>query len=317
MKFRKLTAAAFVFVLAVCLFGGLPFGRAGLITAYAADKTISFPDYYTSGAAVRVYAKNTITASSSKTITNNVFDFSDGSNTVTANDGSFDGSSWSGSAKSVTFTVGGTSGHNKLKSSAVTYVGSTPTYTVTFDSNGGSSVTSQTIESGKKATEPAEPDRYGFIFEGWYNGEDAFNFNTAITSDITLTAKWTEIVVTPTFTVTIPAKVTLGDEPVRVEVTEMMNVNTLHVSIEGEGGKFELKSGTNTLPYTITGKQHFNSTNTDSEWDISNGETVLKIDDPSDTGNPNYIELKFNKPDSEPEYAGKYTGTVTFNIAIT
>ena len=65
-------------------------------------------------------------------------------------------------------------------------------YTVTFDSNGGTEVKSQKIESGKKATEPeTNPTKEGYGFAGWYNGETVFDFDTAIKADITLKAKWT------------------------------------------------------------------------------------------------------------------------------
>ena len=67
-------------------------------------------------------------------------------------------------------------------------------YTVTFDSKGGTSVAQQTVESGKTATKPAVPSKNGFVFIGWYSDtglESAFNFDTAITGDITLYAKWT------------------------------------------------------------------------------------------------------------------------------
>ena len=70
----------------------------------------------------------------------------------------------------------------------------TVTYTVTFNSNGGSDVESQTVESGSKATEPAVPEKNGSIFNGWYSDSGLttpFSFDMAITGDITLYAKWT------------------------------------------------------------------------------------------------------------------------------
>ena len=69
------------------------------------------------------------------------------------------------------------------------------TYTVTFDSNGGSAVSSQTVEENGKAVKPADPTREGYRFDGWYDVTGGkFDFGTSIiTSDITLTAKWTKI----------------------------------------------------------------------------------------------------------------------------
>lgn len=63
-------------------------------------------------------------------------------------------------------------------------------YTVTFDSNSGSKVSKQTIESGKTATKPSNPTRSGYTFKGWYLNGSAYNFSNKVTKNITLTAKW-------------------------------------------------------------------------------------------------------------------------------
>ncbi|MBR1740308.1 MAG: InlB B-repeat-containing protein, partial [Lachnospiraceae bacterium] len=72
---------------------------------------------------------------------------------------------------------------------------SSPTnYTVTFDAKGGSAVASATVESGNKVSKPTNPTRSGYTFAGWY--ADAaytavYNFDTAVTDNLTLYAKWT------------------------------------------------------------------------------------------------------------------------------
>jgi uncharacterized repeat protein (TIGR02543 family) len=66
------------------------------------------------------------------------------------------------------------------------------TYTVTFKSNGGSSIKSQTVTSGSVATQPTNPTRSGYTFLGWYNGSTKYNFSTKVTKNITLTAKWSK-----------------------------------------------------------------------------------------------------------------------------
>ena len=76
-------------------------------------------------------------------------------------------------------------------------------YTVTFNSNGGTSVAPQDVNAGEKITEPTPaPTREGFTFAGWY--EDStfstkFNFDTPITSNLNLYANWTENKYTLTF----------------------------------------------------------------------------------------------------------------------
>ena len=76
------------------------------------------------------------------------------------------------------------------------------TYTVIFDSQGGSSVRSQEVNHGAKATTPTEPTKAGFEFKGWYTSatcETAYDFATAVTEDITLYAQWTPNTYTVTF----------------------------------------------------------------------------------------------------------------------
>lgn len=66
----------------------------------------------------------------------------------------------------------------------------TTKYTVTFDPNGGSKVSKQTLEAGKTATKPSNPTRSGYTFKGWYLNGSAYNFSNKVTKNITLTAKW-------------------------------------------------------------------------------------------------------------------------------
>ena len=68
-------------------------------------------------------------------------------------------------------------------------------YTVTFNSNGGTAVSSQEVTKGGKAVKPADPTKDGYKFAGWY--EDAglttpYDFNTLVTRNITLYVQWTE-----------------------------------------------------------------------------------------------------------------------------
>ena len=73
-------------------------------------------------------------------------------------------------------------------------------YTVSFDSNGGTSISSQTVEAGNNAKEPTKPTKNGYTFKGWkLNGSD-YNFDKAVNSDITLVASWEEIKVQDKYT---------------------------------------------------------------------------------------------------------------------
>lgn len=82
------------------------------------------PKYYNTGTAIRVYGGNYFTVSSStKTIEKIELTFSsgEGSNAITTDVETYSNGTWTGSAQSVKFTVGGTTGHRRLASVAVTY----------------------------------------------------------------------------------------------------------------------------------------------------------------------------------------------------
>ena len=69
-------------------------------------------------------------------------------------------------------------------------------YTVTFVNSKGTAPSAQSIENGKMAVKPNDPTCEGFVFGGWYTDQDCknmYNFTTAVTGNITLYAKWTEL----------------------------------------------------------------------------------------------------------------------------
>ena len=73
-------------------------------------------------------------------------------------------------------------------------------YTVTFDSNGGSSVAAQEVEENKTAVQPQAPEKANYTFAGWLLNGAAYDFNTPITEDVVLVASWTANTYTVSFT---------------------------------------------------------------------------------------------------------------------
>lgn len=69
------------------------------------------------------------------------------------------------------------------------------TYTVAFDTNGGSAVAPVAVDAGSTVTKPADPMKSGHNFGGWYKDstlQTPWNFaNDTVTADTTLYAKWT------------------------------------------------------------------------------------------------------------------------------
>lgn len=66
-------------------------------------------------------------------------------------------------------------------------------YTVKFDSDGGSKVSSKTVEKNKTVKQPANPTKDGYKFLGWYLGNTKYNFSNKVTKNITLKAKWEKV----------------------------------------------------------------------------------------------------------------------------
>ena len=61
---------------------------------------------------------------------------------------------------------------------------------ITFNSNGGSEIESETISVGDLVKMPKEPVRDGYKFAGWYLHEEEFNFTNPVYEDIILDAYW-------------------------------------------------------------------------------------------------------------------------------
>ncbi len=130
------------------------------------------------------------------------------------------------------------------------------TYKVTFDSNGGTEISSQIITGGQKVAKPSDPTKQATVsekysFAGWYivseGDQSLFNFNTTITSDITLYAKWNPTTITYTINFdsrggnTIPSqtvvggqKVTRPSDPIKPSIaSESYSFVDWYISIDG------------------------------------------------------------------------------------
>ena len=70
-------------------------------------------------------------------------------------------------------------------------------YTITFDSNEGSTVLAIVKDYGSIVTEPVEPTRFGHIFDGWYSDiefTEVYEFTT-MGLDTTVYAKWIKLLI--------------------------------------------------------------------------------------------------------------------------
>ncbi len=65
-------------------------------------------------------------------------------------------------------------------------------YKITFDSNGGSKVSSIVVKENSLIEKPTNPKREGYTFVGWYYNKKIYDFNTKVTKNMTLKAKWSK-----------------------------------------------------------------------------------------------------------------------------
>ncbi len=107
---------------------------------------------------------------------------------------------YSASDKCATLKLGHFSEYLIYTEPAITYSGSgggggVSTYTVKFETNGGSEIPSVTVNKNKSIPEPTAPTKNGYTFGGWYTDKELTNkydFTTKVTKSFTLYAKWIE-----------------------------------------------------------------------------------------------------------------------------
>ena len=157
------------------------------------------PKYYTTGTAIRCYGGNTFTVTSTNDITKIEFTFAsgEGSNVITADQGTYADNVWTGSANSVTFTIGGTSGHRRLQ------------------------VLDVTVSAGGDTPTPGEdPVHASYAIEGSYPTEftigDVFSHDGAVIYDVMSDNSKSDITAQCVFVA--PDMTTAGNKTVSVEL---------------------------------------------------------------------------------------------------
>ncbi len=93
---------------------------------------------------------------------------------------------------------------------------------VAFESNGGSKVESTEVVCGRTVSQPSDPTKDGFEFDGWIFEGDPFDFSTGIYKNATLVAKWKASEGTETVTVSFDTDGGSAISPIEVAKGKMM-----------------------------------------------------------------------------------------------
>lgn len=100
-------------------------------------------------------------------------------------------------------------------------------YTLTFNTNGGSSITALNQDFGSVVLEPTAPTREGYTFAGWYTDNNTFNneysFETMPADNQTIFARWTANNYTITFDSNGGTAVTAITQPYQSSVVAPSN----------------------------------------------------------------------------------------------
>lgn len=136
-------------------------------------------------------------------------------------------------------------------------VESTVTHTVTFDTQGGSSVAAQVIKYGDTATRPASPTRSGYTFGGWYSDRDCtqpYDFSPAVKEDVTLYAKWlsSDATVSQIYVGSDAVNLNAASPVLKVSDPSSVTADDVRVTTSDPGATYSVKLEDGKLTVTVT-----------------------------------------------------------------
>lgn len=205
------------------------------------------PKYYTTGSAVRAYGGNTFTVSSSRTIVgiNLTFGSDDGSNTITTDKNTWASPSWTGSANSVTFTIGGTSGNRRISAIEVIYEssGSDEPTSITATANKNFSVGETITKSDITVKDNNNNVISDFSFA---NNNYKFTYNDAVSGGALTDKTFTDAITYGELSCSLTVKVQ------RANYQEVENIDRSLTSANKDFASVTATAEANADTYTIT-----------------------------------------------------------------
>lgn len=167
---------------------------------------------------------------------------------------------------------------------------------ISFESNGGSEVADQKVDYNSPAVNPDAPEKAGYTFSGWYQDSQLlqpFDFNTNLTQNITLYAKWKSSTATLSSLVVSSGQLTpdfSADElDYRVDVES--DVTSLNVAL-GKANDGQVVQVTGATGETVTDGIY-----TYTVTDLVYGSNLVNINVQAEDGTSNDYKLNINRID--------------------
>ncbi len=154
------------------------------------------------------------------------------------------------------------------------------TFTITFDSDGGSKVSNQVIEEGSKIKKPNNPAKKDYEFVEWQLDDKSFDFNSQISKNITIKAIWRKV------NNSVDANNNTN------QIKETFKVTNLIYTVQSNNIQNYAKSFS-----TVTLQVICNQKIGDIKINFSNGNSIDKIDKISDNNYMVYYYVRENDPE--------------------
>ena len=127
------------------------------------------------------------------------------------------------------------------------------TFTARFDTGGGNpKPADQTVPSpyGRVKRPSPDPAREGYLFDGWFTGDVAYDFSRPVDKDLTLTAHWTPASRNTTWSISPDKGSQLGREPTTITPPDNASRGIRFNQISGStNGSFSLAVGSDGNAY--------------------------------------------------------------------
>lgn len=203
-----------------------------------------------------------------------------------------------------------TSQWNNTVPQAMTIYSKAPSHTVTFDTDGGSSIDSKFVNDKDSVSRPSNPTKIGYTFAGWHIGSSngiLYDFDSSVTDDLTLYALW--IADSDTNPSNTEGNNDLGVVNMYVDESITLTLTDDVVNLSGLPGESDESTTDNQMSYLVE-SNGFNGYTVTIKSDTSNLSSNI-------VGNQDSIPFSSITVDGDDSTTGNLSNTVDLQLALT